>query len=380
MNPTALKRQIRQDAEESDFSLTNYHFDLPPEQIAQFPPENRGSSRLLVMPREGEFSPVHRRFEDLPDCLPKNALLVANNARVLPARLMGKRHTGGKAEFLLLTPLPLVLERARQNASRNPADNARRAEVSGLIRAGGQVRAGERLHFGAGLSVTTLEPTSFGAWRVLLVWRDDLAGSFAAAGRIPLPPYIKRPDDGKDAERYQTVYAARDKTGAVAAPTAGLHFTSAMREKLAADFEWIEITLYVGYGTFSPVRGEDIRDHRIHGEYLEIPEKAAHAVSRAKAEGRPIVAIGTTSARALEGVADLCGDVRPYAGMTDIFLHPGRKFRIADVLLTNFHLPRSSLLLLVSAFAGRERVLAAYREAVKEGYRFFSYGDAMLIG
>ncbi|MDR3357309.1 MAG: tRNA preQ1(34) S-adenosylmethionine ribosyltransferase-isomerase QueA [Desulfovibrio sp.] len=371
---------MRQDAEESDFSLTNYHFDLPPEQIAQFPPENRGSSRLLVMPREGEFSPVHRRFEDLPDCLPKNALLVANNARVLPARLMGKRHTGGKAEFLLLTPLPLVLERARQNASRNPADNARRAEVSGLIRAGGQVRAGERLHFGAGLSVTTLEPTSFGAWRVLLVWRDDLAGSFAAAGRIPLPPYIKRPDDGKDAERYQTVYAARDKTGAVAAPTAGLHFTSAMREKLAADFEWIEITLYVGYGTFSPVRGEDIRDHRIHGEYLEIPEKAAHAVSRAKAEGRPIVAIGTTSARALEGVADLCGDVRPYAGMTDIFLHPGRKFRIADVLLTNFHLPRSSLLLLVSAFAGRERVLAAYREAVKEGYRFFSYGDAMLIG
>ncbi|MDR2055337.1 MAG: tRNA preQ1(34) S-adenosylmethionine ribosyltransferase-isomerase QueA [Desulfovibrio sp.] len=370
---------MRNDADEADFSLASYRFELPPERIAQFPPENRGSSRLLVMPRRGEFSPKHRRFEELPDCLPKNALLVANNARVLPARLMGERHTGGKAEFLLLTPLPLVLERARRDASRKAADKARYAEVSGLIRAGGRIREGETLHFGAGLSVTALEPASFGAWRALLGWRDDLAGSFAAAGRIPLPPYIKRPDGEEDAERYQTVYAARDKTGAVAAPTAGLHFTPAMRERLAADFEWVEITLYVGYGTFSPVRSEDIRGHRLHREYLEIPEKAAHAVSRAKAEGRPVLAIGTTSARALEGVADLCGKARPYAGMTDIFLHPGREFRVVDALLTNFHLPRSSLLMLVSAFAGRKRVLAAYEEAVKSGYRFFSYGDAMLI-
>jgi S-adenosylmethionine:tRNA ribosyltransferase-isomerase len=379
MKPTAQKRQIRDDASETDFFLKNYRFDLPPELIAQFPPENRGSSRLLVMSRRGELCPEHRRFEDLPDCLPRNALLVANNARVLPARLMGKRRTGGKAEFLLLTPLPLVLERARKDASRDAADNARRAEVSGLVRAGGRLREGESLHFGAGLSVTLLETASPGAWRAILAWRDDLAGAFAAAGRTPLPPYIKRPDDEEDAERYQTVYAARDKTGAAAAPTAGLHFTSAMRERLAADFEWVEITLYVGYGTFSPVRCEDIRGHRLHREYLEIPEKAAHAVSRAKAGGRPVLAIGTTSARALEGVADTCGDMRPYAGMTDIFLHPGRKFRIADALLTNFHLPRSSLLILVSAFAGRERVLAAYREAVKNGYRFFSYGDAMLI-
>ncbi|MDR2744053.1 MAG: tRNA preQ1(34) S-adenosylmethionine ribosyltransferase-isomerase QueA [Desulfovibrio sp.] len=379
MKPTARKRQNRHDADEADFSLIKYHFDLPPERIAQFPPENRGASRLLVMSRRGEFSPEHRRFEDLPDCLPENALLVANNARVLPARLLGRRHTGGRAEFLLLTPLPLVLERARQDVSRNAADNACCAEVSGLIRAGGRVRAGESLHFGAGLSITALEPASSGAWRALLVWQGDLAGSFAAAGRVPLPPYIKRPDDEEDAGRYQTVYAAPDKTGAVAAPTAGLHFTSAMREKLAADFEWAELTLYVGYGTFSPVRSEDIRGHRLHREYLELPEKAAHAVSLAKAEGRPVLAIGTTSARALEGVAELCGDVRPYAGMTDIFLYPGRKFRIADALLTNFHLPQSSLLMLVSAFAGRERVLAAYKEAVKKGYRFFSYGDAMLI-
>ena len=382
MKSGARKRQIRNNADEADFSLVSYHFDLPPERIAQFPPENRGASRLLVMPRRGDFRPEHRLFEELPDCLPQNALLVANNARVLPARLKGRRHTGGKAEFLLLTPLPLVLERARQDASRNAADNARCAEVSGLIRAGGRVRAGESLHFDAGLSVTALEPASFGAWRVLLAWQGDLAGSFAAAGRIPLPPYIKRTgdeDDEEDAGRYQTVYAACDKTGAVAAPTAGLHVTPAMREKLGADFEWVEVTLYVGYGTFSPVRSEDIRDHRLHREYLEIPEKAAHAVSRAKAEGRPIVTIGTTSARALEGVAELRGDVRPYAGMTDIFLHPGRKFRITDALLTNFHLPQSSLLMLVSAFAGRERVLAAYREAVKKGYRFFSYGDAMLI-
>jgi S-adenosylmethionine:tRNA ribosyltransferase-isomerase len=298
MKPTAQKRRIRSNADEEDFFLKNYRFALPPEQVAQYPPETRGASRLLVVSRGGECSPEHRRFEDLPDCLPQNALLVANNARVLPARLMGRRGTGGKVEFLLLTPLPLVLERARRDASGDAADDARCAEVSGLIRAGGRVRAGESLHFSAGLGITTLEPTSFGAWRVLLSWQGDLAGSFAAAGRIPLPPYIRRPDDEEDAGRYQTVYAARDKTGAVAAPTAGLHFTPAMREKLAADFEWVEITLYVGYGTFSPVRCEDIRGHRLHREYLEISEKAAHAVSRAKTEGRPVLAIGTTSARA----------------------------------------------------------------------------------
>ncbi|MDR2573762.1 MAG: tRNA preQ1(34) S-adenosylmethionine ribosyltransferase-isomerase QueA [Desulfovibrio sp.] len=364
---------------EADFFLKNYHYDLPPERIAQFPPDNRGDSRLLVMAREGGCELEHRRFEELPDYLPEKALLVANNARVLPARLMGKRRTGGKAEFLLLTPLPLVLQKARKDTAYDAAADSLCAEARGLIRSGGQMREGESLHFGAGLAVTALEPLSFGEWRVFLVWRGDLAAAFEAAGRIPLPPYIKRPDDEEDAERYQTVYAASGKTGAVAAPTAGLHFTSAMREKLAASFEWAEITLYVGYGTFSPVRSQDIRGHTLHSEYLEISGETAGAVTRAKAAGRPVVAIGTTSARALEGVAALCGEVRPHAGMTDIFFHPGREFRVVDALLTNFHLPQSSLLMLVSAFAGRKRVLAAYERAAEAGYRFFSYGDAMLI-
>lgn len=361
-----------------DFLLKSYHYGLPPKQIAQFPPEARGSSRLFVIPRAGNLDIKNRRFDDLPECLPENALLVANNARVLPARLTGKRHTGGKAEFLLLTPLPLVLERARKDNSCDAADTWC-AEVKGLIRTGGQMREGESLNFGAELSVTALEHTSFGMWRVFLTWRGNLANAFMATGHMPLPPYIKRPDDEKDASRYQTIYAAIDKAGAMAAPTAGLHFTPAMREKLARDFEWVEITLYVGYGTFSPVRSKDIRSHRIHGEYLEIPEKTACAVMRAKAAGRPVLAVGTTTVRALEGVAQLHGSVQPFTGVTDIFLYPGRRFRIVDALLTNFHLPKSSLLILVSAFAGRMRILAAYEEAIKNGYRFFSYGDAMLI-
>ncbi|GHU96352.1 S-adenosylmethionine:tRNA ribosyltransferase-isomerase [Deltaproteobacteria bacterium] len=364
--------------DEADFLLSSYQYELPPEQIAQFPPEKRGSSRLLVMQRAGELALAHKNFNDLPDCLPDKALLVVNNARVLQARLTGARATGGKADFLLLTPLPIVLERARCDAA--AADNAFYAEVKGLLRAGGSVRDGESLHFGAGISVTVLETAPFGVRRVRLSWHEDLAASFATAGHIPLPPYIKRPDNEEDAARYQTIYAANSKTGAVAAPTAGLHFTPLLRESLTAKgFEWVEITLYVGYGTFSPVRCEDIRSYNMYKEYIEIQEDAANAIIKARAQGRPVLAVGTTSARALEGVAELCGKVRPYTGWTDIFLCPGKKFRVVDALLTNFHLPKSSLLMLVSAFAGRERVLAAYTEGVRGGYRFFSYGDAMLL-
>ena len=296
--------------EEADFFLSSYRFDLPPEQIAQFPPEERGASRLLVMPRKGAPDPCpelrHAMFSELPDLLPPGALIVANNSRVLQARLLGSRFTGGKVEFLLLTPLPLVMERASP---------------------------------------------------------DKVGGA-----------------DAFSAEAEGLVYARDDKTGSVAAPTAGLHFTPALRERLAArGFEWAEVTLYVGYGTFSPVRSEDIRGHRMHREYVEVPEATAEAVARAKAQGRPVLAVGTTSVRTLEGVAELCGRVQPYTGWTDIFLYPGRSFRVVDAMLTNFHLPESSLLMLVSAFAGRERMLAAYAEAVARGYRFFSYGDAMLI-
>lgn len=365
--------------EEADFFLKSYDFELPPEQIAQFPPEKRGASRLLVLPRAGDLDLRHARFSDLPGLLPENALIVANNSRVLQARLLGSRATGGKVEFLLLTPLPLVLAQAAPE-TRAGAGGAFSAEAEGLVRAGGSVREGETFDFGAGIRVTVLQSGPFGRRRVRLRWQGDLAKAFAATGHIPLPPYIKRADGAEDLSRYQTVYARDDKTGSVAAPTAGLHFTPELRRELAlAGFEWAEVTLYVGYGTFSPVRGEDIRTHRMHREYVEIPEATAEAVARARAEKRPVVAVGTTSVRALEGVAELCGRVQPYTGWTDIFLYPGRGFRVADAVLTNFHLPESSLLMLISAFAGRKRVLAAYAEAVARGYRFFSYGDAMLI-
>ena len=293
----------------------------------------------------------------------------------MQARLLGTRSTGGKVEFLLLTPLPLVIERARPDKLGGSS-----AEVEGLIRSGGSIRDGERLEFGAGISVTVLESGEFGHRRVRLAWDGDLSKAFAATGHIPLPPYIKRTDAEEDLSRYQTIYSREDKTGSVAAPTAGLHFTPEMRETLKAKgFQWADVTLYVGYGTFSPVRNADIRGHRMHREYVEMPEATALAIAKAKREGRPVIAVGTTSLRSMEGVAELCGRVQPFTGWTDIFLYPGRPFRVVDGLLTNFHLPESSLIMLVSALAGRKRVLAAYAEAVSRGYRFFSYGDAMLI-
>lgn len=362
---------------DDDFLLQKYTFELPPEQIAQFPPDHRGNSRLMVISRRGDAAPEHHMFSELPACLPPGALLVANNSRVLQARLLGTRSTGGKVEFLLLTPLPLVLQQA---VPARDGDCDMCAEVEGLVRSGGSIRDGETLRFGAGIHVTILESGPFGRRRVRLSWRGDLAEAFAATGHIPLPPYIKRADDEEDAGRYQTIYSRPDKIGSVAAPTAGLHFTEDVRTRLQeAGFGWAEVTLYVGYGTFSPVRSDDIRRHVMHREYVEISEETAEAVARAKAEKRPVVAVGTTSTRTLEGVARLCGRVQPFSGWTDIFLYPGQSFRVIDGLLTNFHLPESSLLMLVSAFAGREYVLSAYQEAVREGYRFFSYGDAMLI-
>lgn len=365
--------------EEKDFLLTSYRFDLPDAQIAQFPPEVRGQSRLLAMPRKPGRQDIlelkHAAFADLTQYLPENALLVANNSRVLQARLLGTRPSGGKVEFLLLSPLPLV------TASARPRDNDWfEAEAQGLVRAGGRINEGDSFTFGAGISVTVLESGPFGQRRVLLAWKGDLGEAFAATGHIPLPPYIRRPDDDEDQHRYQTIFSRPEKTGSVAAPTAGLHFTEAQRDALVGSgFSFAEVTLYVGYGTFSPVRCEDIRRHRMHREYIEIPEATADAIAEAKARKRPVIAVGTTSVRALEGVADVCGKVQPFTGWTDIFLYPSRRFRVVDGIITNFHLPESSLLMMISAFAGRQRILDAYAEAVHRGYRFFSYGDAMLI-
>lgn len=364
-------------AEAADFLLESYDFSLPREHIAQHPPKLRGDSRLMVLERENS-QVRHAMFGELGNWLPKGALLVANNSRVLPGRIFGKRESsGGRVEFLLLTPLPLLVTAKPDGGS---SSMARSAFAEGLLRSGGRLREGERLALDGGIVATLLEKGPFGRHRVRLEWQGDLANAFIRAGEMPLPPYIRRPADADDAERYQTIFARHDKTGSAAAPTAGLHFTPLLREELAEQgFDWHEITLYVGYGTFSPVRCHDIRRHDIHAEYMEIPEDTAQAVRQAQAEGRPVVAVGTTSARALEGVAARLGEVRPFVGWTDIFLYPGRPFRVIDALLTNFHLPKSSLFMLVCAFGGRRRMLQTYAEAVNCGYRFFSYGDAMLI-
>ena len=356
-----------------DFLLSGYDFDLPEEMIAQTPPPKRGGSRLLVLDRAtGRCEP--RRFEELAGVLPPEALLVVNNSRVLPARLYGTKASGGKVEFLPLTPLPLVEEQKTQTP------DGWEAEVHCLLRASKSPRIGSTIDFGMGLRCLVEDKGEFGRHLVRLQWTGSLQDVFERLGRMPLPPYIRREAVAEDATRYQTTYARPDKTGSVAAPTAGLHFTPDLRQGLTErGFGWAEVTLYVGYGTFSPVRCENIREHRMHKEYVEVPRETAEAVQRARAEGRPVVAVGTTSARTLEGMVRECGEIREFKGETDIFIYPGYKFKVVDHMLTNFHLPKSSLVIMVSALAGRETILRAYERAKDEGFRFFSYGDAMFI-
>lgn len=354
-----------------DFQLKSYDYELPEERIAQQPADKRDQSRLLVLDRDTGKRTI-ASFHDLKQFLPEGALLVANNSRVIPARIFGSKPTGGKVEFLLLTPLPLIEE--------HEEDGWKTARVEGLLRASKTPKPGTRITFSDEFSLTAEEQGHFGRWAVDLKWRGELEELFTSMGHLPLPPYIKRPDTPEDAERYQTVYSNTDKIGSVAAPTAGLHFTPELRAELAdAGFEWAEVTLYVGYGTFSPVRCEDIRRHQMHHEYIEVSAETAAAIRRAKAEGRPVVAVGTTSARTLEGMYRELAEVGEFSGETDIFIMPGYRFRVVDCLLTNFHLPESSLIIMVSALAGRKTILDAYGFALENGFRFFSYGDAMLI-
>jgi S-adenosylmethionine:tRNA ribosyltransferase-isomerase len=354
-----------------EFNLQSYDFELPEAQIAQTPSDKRGASRLLVLDRTtGALRDAC--FTELPALLPEGALLVVNNSKVLPARLLGHKDSGGKAEFLLLTPLALIETQA-------DPDGACTAQAEGLLKASKGPRQGETLHF-PGITMRVLAKGEFGRATVQMTWRGDLAEHFLDQGHIPLPPYIRREDGAEDRTRYQTVYSRQDKLGSVAAPTAGLHFTPEILDALTArGIARAEVTLYVGYGTFSPVRAEDIREHAMHAEYAEVPEDTAHAILKAKAQGRPIVAVGTTTARTLESMAAQTGGIAPFCGWTDIFIRPGHRFQVVDQLVTNFHLPRSSLIIMVCTLAGRRRVLDAYAHAVRQGYRFFSYGDAMLI-
>jgi S-adenosylmethionine:tRNA ribosyltransferase-isomerase len=344
---------------------SDFDFDLPERLIAQTPPPERGTSRLLVLHREtGAIE--HRSFPDLAEYVHPGDTLVLNDTRVIPARLLGvKADTGAKAELLLLTRL----EGDRWEA---------------LAKPGRKLRRGTRLHFGADeagrplLAAVVEEERDMG----LRVVRFEYEGVFQELldrlGQMPLPPYIKTRLD--DPDRYQTVYAR--EAGSAAAPTAGLHFTQAFLEQLEErGVRLCRITLHVGLGTFRPVTVEEVEQHKMHAEWYLVSEEAAAILNETRAEGGRIVAVGTTSARTLETLAQRFpdGPVEACSGWTDIFLYPGHQFRLVDALLTNFHLPRSTLVMLVSALAGRENVLAAYREAIRLEYRFFSFGDAMLI-
>jgi S-adenosylmethionine:tRNA ribosyltransferase-isomerase len=342
--------------------ISDFDYELPEELIAQHPLEQRDAARMLVVNRaEGRWD--DSRFAELPTYIRAGDVIVINNTRVFPARLLGLRESsGGRVELFLIREIePLVWETLARPARR--------------------LQMGARVSFGDGrLKAVVLELFDDGR-RVV---RFDCDGSFDDAiegiGQTPLPPYIKRDgaDSGEDRERYQTVYAR--KRGAIAAPTAGLHFTPrVMSELKARGAEVIEITLHVGYGTFEPVRAEDLSEHRVAPEQYEITEEAAEAINAGRARGNRIIAIGTTTTRALESAVDGEGRVRAGKRMAQLTITPDYGFRTVDSLLTNFHLPRSSLLVLVSAFAGRDLVLAAYAHAVQARYRFYSYGDCMLI-
>lgn len=339
----------------------DFHYELPDELIAQRPLPERGASRLLCLDgMSGEVA--HRGFRDLPTLLRTGDLLVFNNTRVIPARLWGRKASGGAVEILIerLTGESTALAHIR--ASKSPK--------AGSVLYLAQSQGGEPGD--DGLRVTGRDGGLFA------VEADRPLGELMLAyGHMPLPPYIEREDDAADRDRYQTVFAARD--GAVAAPTAGLHFDEAMLHELdSLGVHTTAVTLHVGAGTFQPVRVDDITQHHMHAEYLEVGQDTCDAIAVARTRGGRVVAVGTTAVRSLETAA-ASGALSPYQGDTQLFIHPGFRFRCIDALITNFHLPESTLLMLVSALAGHEAVMAAYREAVRERYRFFSYGDAMFV-
>ncbi|MGD8340391.1 MAG: tRNA preQ1(34) S-adenosylmethionine ribosyltransferase-isomerase QueA [Gammaproteobacteria bacterium] len=330
-----------------------FHFDLPEELIAQVPLRRRSASRLLVLEGvTGEMA--DRQFPDLVEWLEPGDLLVINDTRVLPARLTGRKHTGGRVELLLERVLGERSGRFQIRASRSP-------------KPGGEIE----LDGGVTATVTQRSGDLFD-----LAFDSDLETLLLGHGSVPLPPYIDREPDAADTERYQTIYA--ESPGAVAAPTAGLHFDAPLLDAIRdRGTEIGRLTLHVGAGTFSPVRTETIEDHRLHAERIEVPAQLCAQIERTRARGGRVVAVGTTTVRALETAA--AGGLAPYSGETDIFIYPGFEFRAVDAIVTNFHLPESSLLMLVAAFAGHDNVMRAYRHAVAGCYRFFSYGDAMLL-
>ena len=336
--------------------VADFHFELPEQLIARHPLAERRASRLLVL--EGESGSLnHRQFSDLLDYLRPGDLMVFNDTRVIPARLFGQKASGGRLEILVERLLDEHRVLAHVRASKSP-------------------KPGSLIHIDGGGAAEMLARHD-----ALFELRFDepVLALLERVGHMPLPPYIDRPDEDADRERYQTVYSDKAKAGAVAAPTAGLHFDDALLAAIRErGVDTAFVTLHVGAGTFQPVRVERIEDHHMHSEWLQVGQDVVDAVQACKARGGRVVAVGTTSVRSLESAAQ-GGVLKPFSGDTDIFLYPGRPFHVVDALVTNFHLPESTLLMLVSAFAGYPETMAAYRAAVAEGYRFFSYGDAMFI-
>ena len=336
----------------------DFYFDLPQELIAQTPLERRDESRLLVLDKvTGAWE--HRHFYDLPDYLRPGDCLILNDSRVLPARLLGHRMPGGGACEVLL-----LIDRGEKT-------------WECLVRPGKRMRRGARVSFGDGeLTAEVTEELPDGNRLVRFDYEGIFLEVLERLGKMPLPPYIKA--ELQDNERYQTVYSKVN--GSAAAPTAGLHFTPELLEKIRAKGVGIGfVTLHVGLGTFRPVKEDEITDHEMHSEYCVIPQETADLINETKARGGRVICVGTTSCRTIESWAEEDGTMRPRAGWTNIFIYPGYRFKVLDGLVTNFHLPESTLIMLVSALAGREHVLAAYDEAVSQRYRFFSFGDAMLI-
>ncbi|MFB3920824.1 MAG: tRNA preQ1(34) S-adenosylmethionine ribosyltransferase-isomerase QueA [Terriglobia bacterium] len=358
--------------------VEEFDYPLPPELIAQRPLEERDASRMMVLDR-GAGSFEDHAFRELPKLLRPGDLLVFNNTKVFPARLLG--HRRGVSAQPIGRHNPAAREHLTGEVELMLTRQVGADEWEGLVHPGRKIRTGEILVFGAGeLEAEVIGRGEFGLRRVRLrACEGSMDAAIDRLGHVPLPPYIHRPDETADRTTYQTVYAK--VRGAVAAPTAGFHFTEKiLRELAAGEIETCEITLHVGLGTFQPVRVENVEDHRMDSERYEITEAAATAINRAREEGRRVIAVGTTSVRALEHVArGQGGKVAPGQGETNLFIVSGFKFQIVGALLTNFHLPKSTLLMLISAFAGRELVLRAYAHAVSERYRFYSYGDCMLI-
>ena len=343
---------------ENEMKVTDYYFDLPQEQIAQDPLEDRSSSRLLVLDKEtGEYS--HHVFREITEFLKPGDCLVLNNTKVIPARLFGDNEgTQAKIEILLL--------KRRENDVWET-----------LVKPGKKAKVGTKIIFGGGLLVgEVIDIVEEGNRLIQFTYEGIFEEILDQLGQMPLPPYITH--QLKDKNRYQTVYAKYD--GSAAAPTAGLHFTPELLQQVKdMGVDIAEVTLHVGLGTFRPVKVDNILEHHMHSEFYMVTQEAADKINNAKKNGHRVICVGTTSCRTIESAADENGMLKESSGWTEIFIYPGYQFKVLDCLITNFHLPESTLLMLVSALAGREHVLAAYEEAVKEGYRFFSFGDAMFI-